>query len=414
MSSAETRLGPLRARFVDRPDQYRRALIAIVVLAAVVRIGALMVQGPKVGVDSTNYLNQGAEILRQGPLSFLSFVAEQSPLYSLLFALCAAIAGPRADWLIGIVQALLGALTALLLAQFTASATHDRVAGVLAGVIAAIHVTFIFWTAYVLTDTLLLFVLALVVWRLPSLGAPSHTFMAGLTTSALLLLFVLTRRTNALASGVLVLLAGALGRKRPLVPVGLGLPVAAVVVMLVAGSARSRTGSALGEHVEAYIWQAFYMGLQWTEEGRATEGVDIHLSPIVDDAERGVFYRDSSLAWLRADPGYFFSQAARKIRVLWAPFLPEDSTGHKVVNGLYLLPLYALGVLGWLSSRRNGLFLAITTVGLTVFTLVCVVTFVDYDQRYRLPAELFLIPLSAVGLARVLSSASQMKRGIAR
>src|SRR5207253_767620 len=128
-----------------------------------------------------------------------------------------------------------------------------------------------------------------------------------------------------------------------------------------------------------------------------------HLSTIPDDAERGAFYRDQTLSWLRGDPGHFFAQAARKFKVLWLPFLPEDSTTHKVVSAAYLVPLYVLGVLGWLSSRRHTQFLLITSVGIAVFTLVCLITFVDYDQRYRLPAELFMIPLSGVGLERVLA-----------
>ena len=101
----------------------------------------------------------------------------------------------------------------------------------------------------------------------------------------------------------------------------------------------------------AYAWQAVYMGLQWTEQGRATNGVDVHLSDIADDAERGAFYRDQSLARISSDPGFFVVQAARKFKVLWSPYLPEDSVGHKLVNAVYLLPLYALGILGWLRSR---------------------------------------------------------------
>ncbi len=75
--------------------------------------------GPRLGVDSQSYLAQGEEILRQGRLSFLSFATEQSPPYSLLFALCAAVAGTQADWAFGTVQAVLGRLTALMLASFT-------------------------------------------------------------------------------------------------------------------------------------------------------------------------------------------------------------------------------------------------------------------------------------------------------
>ena len=98
-------------------------------------------------------------------------------------------------------------------------------------------------------------------------------------------------------------------------------------------------------------------------------------------------------------------QALRKFKVMWEPFLPEDSVPHRVVSTLYLVASYVLGVLGWLTAPRDRAlrpFLVITSVGVAVFTLVCLITFVAYDQRYRLPAELFLIPLSALGLREAL------------
>src|SRR5947207_2941817 len=145
----------------DLPRLYRPGLLAVFVIAVGVRLAVLLAWGPRLGIDSQTYLAQGELILRQGPLSFLSFAAEQSPLYSLLFALCAAVAGPQADWAIAIVQAVLGGLTALVLASFTTWVTHDYLAGMLTGAIVAVHVPFVFWSVYVLTDTLLLCLLAL-------------------------------------------------------------------------------------------------------------------------------------------------------------------------------------------------------------------------------------------------------------
>ena len=394
---------PIATTLRDSVTAYRRTLAGVFALAVIVRLGLLAALGPKLGIDSQSYVLQGTEILRQGPLSFLSFAAEQSPPYSLLFSFCAAVAGPNAGWAVGVVQAVLGGLTALLLASFATRGTGDRLAGTLAGLIAAVHVTFVFWSRYLLTETLLLFLLAGAIWFLLALAASRRPFVDGLITSVLLLLLVLTRRTNALAWGVFLILAAGLGRKQRLALVGLAVPVLFGAAVLASGAMRARTGGALFDRGGAYAWQAVYMGLQWTEQGRATNGVDVHLSDIADDAERGAFYRDATLNWIRSDPGYFAAQAARKLKVLWLPYLPEDSASHKFISALYLLPLYALGVWGWLRSRAHAPFLWITTTGIGVFTLVCLITFVDYDQRYRLPAELFLIPLSAVGLEGALA-----------
>lgn len=393
----------MRQALANHPGLYTRALLGIVLLAIGDRLAALAVLHPRLGVDSQSYLNQGALILQQGPLSFLSFAAEQSPLYSLLFSFCDAIAGPNAGWAMGILQTLMGGLTALLLASFASRALGDPFAGLLVGLLAAVHITFVFWSVYVLTDTLLLLLLALVMWCVLRLARTRSPFIDGLVTSLLLLLLVLTRRTNALASGVLLVMAGWIARTHRLAILGLALPFVLALAVLASGAMRARTGSALMDRAGAYAWQSVYMGLQWTEQGRATDGVDVHLSTIPDDAERGAFYRDQTLNQLRSDPGFFFVQAARKFKIMWLPFLPEDSPLHKALSTLYLLPLYALGLLGWFTSRRSGAFVLITTVGVAVFTLVCLITFVDYDQRYRLPAELFLIPLSGVGLGQVLA-----------
>src|SRR5579864_2108037 len=384
------------------PRTYWRALVGVALLAVVVRLIALVILRPHVGIDSQSYVNQGQAILQDGPLSFLSFAAEQSPLYSLLYALCEAVAGANAGWAIGVIQAVFGGLIALLVAEFTTRGTRDPFAGVLAGAIAALHITFIFWSVYVLTDTLLLLLLAASMYCLLRLVSSRHPLMDGLITSVLLLVMVLTRRTNALASGVLLLTGAILARRQRLALVGLVVPVLLVSAVVPLGAARARSGGSLEDRVGAYAWQAVYMGLEWTEHGRATAGVDIHLSTIPDDAARGAFYRQQSLQWIESDPGFVALQALRKFKVLWIPFLPEDSAEHKVLSTLYLVPFYALGIVGWLRSRRNGPFVVITTVGIAVFALVCLSTFVDYDQRYRLPAELFLIPLSGVGLEQVL------------
>jgi hypothetical protein len=118
----------------------------------------------------------------------------------------------------------------------------------------------------------------------------------------------------------------------------------------------------------------------------------------MDAPERAAWFRTGALEWIAADPGHFVGQAARKFRAFWAPALPEWSLPHKVLKTAYFLPLYALAMVGLARSRRNVAFAALTVLGIASFMLTSLVTFVDYDQRYRLPSELFIIPLGAVGL----------------
>ena len=100
------------------------------------------------------------------------------------------------------------------------------------------------------------------------------------------------------------------------------------------------------------------------------------------------------------------------------PLLPHyvdkldlGKAGAGVLQAMYPAGALLAAIPGGMAVARFGVrrtvltgltLLAITTTGIVVFTLVCMITFVDYDQRYRLPAELFLIPLSAIGLERLV------------
>jgi hypothetical protein len=82
--------------------------------------------------------------------------------------------------------------------------------------------------------------------------------------------------------------------------------------------------------------------------------------------------------------------------------LPEYSLLHAVASSLYFLPFYALALAGFVLARRNTSFVGLASLSVAMFTLTSVITIVDYDQRYRLPAELMLVPFAGVGLAWIL------------
>jgi hypothetical protein len=105
---------------------------------------------------------------------------------------------------------------------------------------------------------------------------------------------------------------------------------------------------------------------------------------------------------LTRDPTLWLKQAALKLRAMWAPALPEWSVAHQLGQGAYFAALYVLALVGALSERRNAALLWLFGLGIGSVTVLGMLTFVDYDQRYRVAAEVFVIPLSAAGLVRLL------------
>jgi hypothetical protein len=58
-----------------------------------------------------------------------------------------------------------------------------------------------------------------------------------------------------------------------------------------------------------------------------------------------------------------------------------------------------LALAGLVAARRNRPLVTLVVIGVSAFMLTSVVTIVDYDLRYRLPAELLLMPVAGLGLA---------------
>ena len=92
--------------------------------------------------------------------------------------------------------------------------------------------------------------------------------------------------------------------------------------------------------------------------------------------------------------------------------LPEYSLAHAIGSGAYFGAFYVLAVLGLVRVRRYDALTTLCLASALLFTLISVVTIVDYDQRYRLPAELFLVPLAGLGLSWLLSRVGILGPGV--
>lgn len=365
---------------------------AVVVVAAAIRVVFLAAYGARAVGDAAFYIDSAARLLARGPAALPELSPISAPLYPVFLALLAGHL--RLDLVTAAVagQVVLGALTAGLVVSIAYRLDRSPLAAPLAGAIAGTEISFVFWGVYVLTETLLIFVLALTVDRLLAALRSRRPIVDGPIAVACLLLLLLARPTAAAFAMAVPIWAwiAASGPRARWIRAAAAAAFAASALFMIA----SMTGvaGAIGDRVGTFLWGALWVGLQWTEQGRATGGVDL-----VREPPGGVF-RDGVTEWLRADPGHFFLQALRKLRIFWTPVLPEFSLFHSVVALAYYLPLYGLALVGirrLLSADRAAL--ALPLLGIASFTLLSMVTFVDYDQRYRLPAELLLAPLAGIG-----------------
>lgn len=366
-------------------------------LAFVVRCAALVALGIRSSGDTFGYL-AAAAALRSDALTAADAFVNLPPLYVLALAVTGG--GVAA----GMLNVMAGAAIAPLLG--IATARHlGRAAGMVAAGLVAIEPAFIQWSAYLLTDTLALFLLAVGIERSSAALAGARrgsSLIAGLAGG----LAVLARSAYAAPVAALAL---AHARARP-ARLRVALFLLASLLVIAVPIARN---AAIGIGPVPYRdqgWFLLWAGTTWTERGRGTVGVDIVYPPghaTWDAAQRQSFYRESVLRFVAERPAEMAMQIARKSVWFWSPLYPEWSTFHKLWSTAFYGLLYLLALLGLARSWRSPYVQALVLAILATHVVVAL-TIVDYDARYRLPAELCLLPLAATGIAaavqRVTSS----------
>jgi hypothetical protein len=95
--------------------------------------------------------------------------------------------------------------------------------------------------------------------------------------------------------------------------------------------------------------------------------------------------------------------------MFWSPVLPGYSPAHALGSSLYFFGFYLLAAFGMVCAYRFKSLITLCASSVLMFTLTSVITIVDYDQRYRLPAELFLVPLVGVAVAWLLKCALKQR-----
>lgn len=392
------------ARQIGRHD-----LAGVFAFALVVRLGALVALQPRLGADGVGFLAAAHTLRDSGPAALSGLPLQHAPLYSVLVSLATFVPLDTA-WLITVIQALAGAATAAILARLTARETGSRLVGLCVGCLAAIHITFVFWTVYVLSETFFLLLLAYAADRALQFARSQRPLFEAFGLGVLTLVGIAARPTGAsFALAVLVSLLLVARRRRldvaPLVAAHVA-PFLAIGVLatLVSVIVPSASVLAQGGRVVDWVRSGVENGLLETPTGRATSGVDLDVfpPPIVETLpadQRAEFLDRGPIAFATGHPEFVVRQSLLKLLIFWTPVLPEYSLVHALMSSAYFIGLYVLAILGLVHQPRASLLVTFCLLNVVLFTATSLVTIVDYDQRYRLPVELFLIPLAGIGLA---------------
>lgn len=307
--------------------------------------------------------------------------------------------------LVQLFQAFLGTVAVLIVYLMARNFAQPK-AAFWAGVIVAIHPWLIYWTGFILTETLFVFLLASSVlfftrmMRTPSLRigvVVGVTFgLASLCRPLALLIFV-----------TLLIMSPCLFPK--LKPAWPRIAVATLTLLLVMSPWIIRNYLLFDAFIPTSLEKgfSFYVGnnpaASLVYGGPAPNAPPTsYLPPGIDamtDSQADSYLQTLALQFIYQNPVRFIELSISRLYLFWSPIYPTYSLLHDIINCIVYLPLYIAAIVGLaeLKSRNRPLFWVFLVL-LVVPTVVQSVTIVDLDQRFRLPLQPFLAILAAYGL----------------
>ena len=309
---------------------------------------------------------------------------------------------------VGFVQSFVGAATCVLIAMVGRYLDNSYTA-IVAGILSASYVHLIFWTGYILTETLFVFLViaslvALLRWQ-EDVNSRTRAALAGL----LLGVGSLTR-PHLLGFAVLafcwvVVAAGGKRGAAALSGVFLVLGLVAVLAPWTLRNYRSLgiplVGSTLGGEV---LYQGNSIGATGGTGGYldARDFQRLQLDPGLSEVEIDRAYSRVAWQFILHQPGRLPRLAVKKFINMWRPTYEGASFRNLVIFGGNYLLVVALGVVGVARLSRVGFgrFGGLIFICLAYFVLIHLI--VPGMIRYRLPAEPLLILFAATTAKPVL------------
>jgi 4-amino-4-deoxy-L-arabinose transferase-like glycosyltransferase len=324
-----------------------------------------------------------------------------TPVYPLLIATIFLISMNNL-MMVQLLQIFVGAATVSIIYLLARKLFRPRIA-FWAALIVSVHPWVIYWTGFVLTETVFLFLLCLsALLFLEMMKTPSLRAAVGVGVS-----FGLASLCRPLGLVIFVSLLIA----SPLLFRQLRrnlryLAVAALLLLVVMSPWIVRNYLVFGQFIPTSLEQGYslYVGnnpnasLRYgvPEPGRAFLPAEVNG---MTESQMNSYLQGLALSYIIQNPTRFAELVIVRFYLFWSPIYPTYSFLHDLINCVLYLALYFAAVVGLnrlYKRERPGFWFFFAL--LAVPTLVQSITIVDLDQRFRLPLQPFLAILAAYGL----------------
>lgn len=349
--------------------------------------------------DSNLYRSLAASIVHSGRYAAsgtsTAFVTPGYPLF-----LAAIYTVSRSTLFISLVQSLVGAATVGLVAA-TAHRLAGKRAALSAGLIAAVFPHMIFWTGYVLTETLYVFFIVAALYFTSRAVSEEEDIRwvlgAGVTFGAA----ALVRPTILLFPVLLVGVAAASSRFRSTALIGFIIFSATITPWIIRNRLTMHAIIVTSTESGYVLWQGNSPGANGGSRGYvdARDFTPLKLPPGTSEVDADRIYRRAALEWMDEHPGTVTSLAPKKLWNMWRPTYAGASRFNTLVNLATYPPVVILGLVGAVVTRRQAL-----GVVLALFLGYHLVAhgLVTGMIRFRVPVEAVLCILAGVAIDHIL------------
>ncbi|MFT5090110.1 MAG: 4-amino-4-deoxy-L-arabinose transferase-like glycosyltransferase [Candidatus Latescibacterota bacterium] len=375
-------------------------LCGILLAAFALRVGAAFFCVDRIfSADEVHWQRMGELLWHQGVTNAEAGLY-RPPLYPLFIALVYGVGGEN-PWGLRLAQAAISTATCLF-PYALAKRSGGEWAGICAAALAAVYPFFIFFSAIVMAETLLLFFVAAALWQAqrffaqPSLRrAVEWGFLLGLGALCKPVILVWLPIIGVIWWGKALLCAAEKAQR-------LLVLCSALVCVVLPWTLRNAHMSGHFVPISTNVGINLLVGHEAGATGVYRDGADYwRLMEEVSGGELDPVRRDAIVARRMAaqianDPLRALGLAVRKVLLLWNPFLSGVGWLEQLVAALSSLPLLLLGALGLWQLRSQPLAWSAAALALAL-TLVHAVFFAH--ARFRLPIDMALVAPAACWLA---------------
>ncbi|MBM6594215.1 hypothetical protein [Microvirga pudoricolor] len=366
-------------------------LMVVTILALVVRIVWHLFVPVRDWPDTAVYQATGHALLSTGAMSSGNYM----PLYPLAIS----VLGPNG---ILILQGVVSALSAAVVQLISFDLFRSRLAAFLAGLMAALSPSLVFYAHMRLTETIYIALLLLAF-----LSFYRGRFAVG---SVCVVLSILTRPTLDLLAPLLIVAFCIARRETGLRTVALRLGLYALVY----GALMAPWWWHNWNLYHTFVRLDLGMGNLLVIENSALfdrVGLDFQaLAPawerfngIADPIARDRAMVDAALHYITSDPIHWLQRCMERFLRFWNPMPGSDSAAVNAISFVTVVPVYGLAVFALLRLSFQQWLLIVPILLLAAY-LTAIHTVTHGIPRYRLPLEPFLIILASFSLAEGLTA----------